>query len=115
MKVNVGGRDGSIGCAQGRRNQKRPQFGAGPRRRLRTIPIAVEVRGDPVTGQIAVIDARGFGIDQGQSRAVDRRVRLERFLRADPERRAQRGRRVPTAECRRRFRRAAPPVVRPTG
>ena len=58
MKVNVGGRDGSIGCAQRGRHQERPQFGVRPRPRLQVVPVAVQVRGDPGAGQIAVVDAR---------------------------------------------------------
>ena len=72
MKINVAGRDGSIGCAQSGRHQKRPELGVRSRRRLRVVPGAVEVGGDPVTGQIAVVDARRLGVYQGQSGAVDR-------------------------------------------
>ena len=38
--------------------------------------MSVEVRRDPVTGQIAVVDARGFRIDQGQARAINRQQLL---------------------------------------
>ena len=93
MKINVGGRDGSVGCAQGGRHQKRPQFGVRPRRRLQVVPVAVQVGGDPVAGQIAVVDARRLGIDQGQSGAVDRQQLLD-------ERIGQRGRAGGLAEHR---------------
>ena len=39
--------------------------------------MAIEVRGNPLTGQIAVVDARRLGIDQSQQGAVDRQDLLD--------------------------------------
>ena len=40
------------------------------------VPRAVEVGGDPLAGQIAVVDARRLGIHQGEPGAVDRQQLL---------------------------------------
>ena len=65
------------GLAQRGRHQKRSELRVGARRRLHPVARAIEVGGDPVAGQVAVVDAGRFGIHQGEPGTVDRQQLLD--------------------------------------
>ena len=81
MQIDIGGWDRAVRSAQGGRHQKRPELRGGARRRLHVIARAVEVGGDPIAGQVAVVDPGRLWVHQRESGAVDRQQFLDERVR----------------------------------